>query len=106
LANFITIARKVISGRPGNTTDNTSSKMVLQRKGKRIIVSRGDMNSIYRSQQKRFIRIEYSGPTKINCGFCGAPFLFTADGKGRRPEYHSNGCKQKAYRERKKSISN
>jgi hypothetical protein len=103
-ANFVTAARKIITGRPANTADNTSSKPVLQRKGKRIILPASDVNNIYRSQRQRLVRVEYSGPTKIQCLGCKEPFLYTADGKGRHPEYHSNACKQKAYRERKMGI--
>jgi hypothetical protein len=102
LSNFVTIARKMVTGRPANTADYTSSKTVLRRKGKRIIIPSSDVNKIYRSQRQRLVRVEYTGPKKIHCLGCKEPFLYTADGQGRYPEYHSNACKQKAYRERKK----
>jgi len=73
--------------------------------GKRIKnVPSSKVESIYRSQRKRHVRIEYTGPLKTNCVGCGVPFLFTDGGRGRYPEYHSNACKQKAYRERKKTA--
>jgi hypothetical protein len=102
LANFVTLARKVIGGRPAQTAAGRSSKTVLQKQGKRYLVPSSEVDPIYQRQRKRLIRVEYSGPTKIDCLGCGAPFLYTADGKGRHPEYHSNACKQKAYRARKK----
>jgi hypothetical protein len=73
--------------------------------GKRIKdVPSSEVESIYRSNRKRHVRIEYTGPVKTNCIGCGIPFLFTDGGRGRYPEYHSNACKQKAYRQRKKTI--
>ncbi|MDQ3831133.1 MAG: hypothetical protein M3361_17920, partial [Candidatus Tectomicrobia bacterium] len=98
LANFVTLARKVIGGRPAQTAAETSSKTFLQRKGKRITIPSSDVNRMYRLQRERHVRIEYSGPTKIPCLGCGVPFLYIAEGKGRYPEYHSDACKQKAYR--------
>jgi hypothetical protein len=104
LANFVTRARNVITGRPAKTAAETSSKTALRKKGKRIVVPGNDVNHIYKSQRKRLVRVEYSGPIKIDCLGCGDPFLVAADGKGRRPEYHSDACKQRAYRERKKRL--
>jgi hypothetical protein len=101
LANFVTVARKIIAGQPAKPAAETSSKTDLRRKGKRINIPSSQVESTYKSQRQKLVRIEYSGPEKIQCLGCGAPFLFTADGKGRYPEYHSNACKQKAYRARK-----
>ena len=103
LANFVTLAKNVIHGRPATTAGETSSKTVLRRNGKRLIIPSGQVESIYKSQRQKHVRIDYTGPAKIPCLGCGTPFMFTADGKGRYPEYHSNACKQKAYRQRKKS---
>jgi hypothetical protein len=47
--------------------------------------------------------VEVTGPGKRICKYCGIPFLYIRDGRGCYPEYHSNACKQKAYRERKKA---
>ena len=102
LANFVTAARKVIQGVPAAAAEEEYQERLRKRKGKRIDVPHNQMNSILRRERKREVRIEYSGPDKIDCLGCGTPFLFIADGKGRYPEYHSNACKQKAYRERKK----
>jgi hypothetical protein len=58
-----------------------------------------------RQQRKRVVRVTYAGPTKIPCKYCGTPFLSLSDCHGRYPEYHSNACEQKAYRERKKAVT-
>ena len=105
LANFVTLAKNVIHGRPATTAEKTSSKTVLKKQGKRITVPSHQVDSIYKSHHHRHVHIEYTGPKKLPCFGCGTPFLFTADGKGRYPEYHSNACKQKAYRQRKKSAN-
>jgi hypothetical protein len=104
LANFVTAARTIISGRPAKTAAETSSQTVLRRNGKRLIIPNSQLEGIYKSQRQKHVRIEYTGPEKIPCLGCGTTFLLTPDGKGRKPEYHSNACKQKAYRERKKNM--
>ncbi len=101
LANFVTLAKNIINGRPATTAAETSSKTVLRRKGKRLMIPSNQVESIYKSQRQKHVRIEYTGPQKIQCRGCGTTFLYTADGKGRYPEYHSDACKQKAYRKRK-----
>ena len=82
LANFVTLAKNVIHGRPATTAAQTSSKPVLRRKGKRLILPSRQVESIYNSQWQKHVRIDYIGPAKIPCLGCGTPFLFTADGKG------------------------
>ena len=73
--------------------------------GKRIKnVPNSKVQSIYKSNRKRHVRIVYTGPLMSNCIGCGIPFLFTDGGRGRYPEYHSNACKQKVYRKRKKAA--
>jgi hypothetical protein len=72
------------------------------RKGKRIIVPAKDVERLYQQQRKRIVQVMYTGPGKLTCRQCGTPFLSLADGRGRYPEYHSNACKQKAYRDRQK----
>jgi hypothetical protein len=70
-----------------------------KRKGRRLSVPEREVDRIYRSQRTRRVRLVYEGPTKINCLGCGAPFLYEAVGRGRQPDYHSDACKQKSYRE-------
>ena len=96
LANFVTKLQDVLRPKPAAT------EMKSFRKGKRIMMPANDVERVYRQQQKRVVRVTYTGPTKLTCRNCGALFLSLADGRGRYPEYHSNACKQKAYRERKK----
>jgi hypothetical protein len=91
---------------PAAAAEEAYQERLRRRNGKRIDVPTSQVNSLFRREQKRQVRIEYSGPTKIDCLGCGAPFLFIADGKGRYPEYHSNACKQKAYRKRKSVSDN
>jgi hypothetical protein len=69
--------------------------------GKRVNAPRSQVEDIYRGLHKRQVRVEYTGPKKTNCVGCGIAFLFISEGRGRYPEYHSNACKQKAYRKRK-----
>jgi hypothetical protein len=97
LANFVTKLQDVL--RPKQEETETISF----RKGKRIIMPAKDVERIYLQQRKRVVRVTYTGPTKITCRYCGTPFLSLSDGRSRYPEYHTNGCKQKAYRERKKA---
>jgi hypothetical protein len=61
-----------------------------------------DVERVYRQQRKRVVQVTYTGPAKLTCRNCRTPFLSLSDGWGRYPEYHSDACKQKAYRERKK----
>jgi hypothetical protein len=96
LANFVTKLQDVLRPKPEETEISSF------RKGKRITVPANDVERVYRHHRKRVIRVTYAGPTKITCRNCDTPFLSLADGRGRYPEYHSNACKQKAYRERKK----
>src|SRR5437763_7939763 len=105
LANFVTAAKKVMQGLPGAAAEDAYRERLTDRKGKRIDVPSREVNSLLRRARKREVRIEYTGPTKIQCIGCGAAFLFQSDGKGRYPEYHANACRQKAYRERKKTAS-
>jgi hypothetical protein len=70
--------------------------------GKRLTVPTGDVSYVYQSQRKRRVKVEITGPTKAPCRYCGTPFLFLSDGRGRYPEYCTNACKQKAYRERER----
>ena len=104
LANFVTAAKKMMQGLPPAAADEAYQERLRRRQGKRIDVAGRQAQSIYRREHKRAVRIEYTGPAKIECLGCGTPFLFIADGKGRYPEYHSNACKQKAYRKRKKTA--
>ena len=104
LANFVTVAKKVMKGLPPAAADEAYRERLRNRKGKRIDVPRSHVNSLLRRQRKKQVRVEYTGPTKATCRGCGAAFLFISDGQGRHPEYHSNACKQKAYRERKKGT--
>ncbi len=104
MANFVTIARKVKNVFPSAAADEAYNQSLIGRKGKRLNVPSSHVNSLFRRQRKRRVRIEYTGPTKTNCDGCGDPFLFITNGRGRYPDYHSNACKQKAYRERKKTA--
>src|SRR5438105_15693072 len=104
MANFVTIARKVKNVFPSAAADEAYNQSLIGRKGKRLNVPSSHVNSLFRRQRKRRVRIEYTVPTKTNCDGCGAPFLFITNGRGRYPDYHSNACKQKAYRERKKTA--
>jgi hypothetical protein len=96
LANFVTKLQDVL--RPKGEEPETISF----RKGKRIMLPAKDVERLYQQQRKRVVQVTYTGPEKLTCRNCGTPFLSLADGRGRYPEYHSNACKQKAYRERKK----
>jgi hypothetical protein len=96
LANFVTKLQDVL--RPKGDEPETISF----RKGKRLVVPAKDVERLYQQQRKRVVQVTYTGPKKLTCRQCGAPFLSLADGWGRYPEYHSNACKQKAYRQRKK----
>jgi hypothetical protein len=95
LANFVTKLQDVL--RPKG--DETEIRSI--RNGKRIMTPAKDVDRLYQQQRKRVVRVTYTGPTKRICRYCGIPFLSLADGRGRYPEYHSNACKQKAYRQRK-----
>jgi hypothetical protein len=99
LANFVTKLQDVL--RPKQEEIETST----YQKGKRITMPAKDVERVYRHQRKRVVRVTYTGPTKIPCKYCGTPFLSLSDGRGRYPEYHSDACKQKAYRERKKAAA-
>jgi hypothetical protein len=96
MADFVTKLQDVL--RPKQEVTEIS----YFRKGKRIIIPAEDVDRLYQQRRKRIVRVMYTGPTKIPCRQCGTPFLSLADGRGRYPEYHTNACKQKAYRERKK----
>jgi hypothetical protein len=96
LANFVTKLQDVLRPKPAET-ETTSF-----RKGKRIMMPANDVERVYQRQRKRVVSVTYTGPKKLTCQNCGVPFLSLADGRGRYPEYHTNACKQKAYRERKK----
>jgi hypothetical protein len=96
LANFVTKLQDVL--RPKQEETETIS---IQ-KGKRLSIPANDVERIYRHHRKRVVRVTYTGPKKLTCQNCGVPFLSLADGRGRYPEYYTNACKQKAYRERKK----
>ncbi len=98
LANFVT---KFSKYRMINI-DNADGFPLKHLTGKRLTVPSREVNRIYEAQRKRRVRVEYIGPTKTTCLYCGVPFLFESSGRGRNPEYHSNACKQKAYRGRKK----
>jgi hypothetical protein len=97
LANFVTKLQDVL--RPKGEEPET----ITFRKGKRLSVPARDVERVYQRQRKRVVRVTYTGPIKLTCRQCGIPFLSLSDGRGRYPEYHSNACKQKAYRERKKA---
>jgi hypothetical protein len=99
LANFVTKLQDVLRPKQGEPEIRSF------RKGKRIIVPAEDVERLYQQQRKRIVRVMYAGPTKIPCRQCGTPFLSLADGRGRYPEYHSDACRQKAYRERKKAVA-
>jgi hypothetical protein len=96
LANFVTKLQNVLRPKPAATETKSF------RKGKRIMMPAKDVERVYQHQRKRVVQVTYTGLKKLTCQNCGAPFLSLADGRGRYPEYHSNACKQKAYRERKK----
>jgi hypothetical protein len=99
LANLVTKLQDVLRPKPEDIETNSF------RKGKRITVPANEVERVYRHQRKRVVRVTYTGPTKITCRHCGTPFLSLSDGRGRYPEYHSDACKQKAYRERKKDSA-
>jgi hypothetical protein len=96
LANFVTKLQDVLRPKQQETA------MSVVRNGKRIIMPANDVERLYRQQRKRVVLVTYTGPKKRTYRNCGAPFLSLADGRGRYPEYCTNACKQKAYRERKK----
>jgi hypothetical protein len=100
LANFVTKLQDVL--RPKQEEPEISS--LHNRQGKRISIPENEVERIYRHHRKRVVRVSYTGPTKATCRSCGRLFLFLAAGKGRYPEYHSNACKQKAYRHRKQAV--
>jgi hypothetical protein len=96
LANFVTKLQHVL--RP----NEEETEIHAVQKGKRLIIPAKDMERLHQYQRKRVVRVTYTGPKKITCKYCSTPFLSLADGQGRYPEYRTNACKQKAYRERKK----
>jgi hypothetical protein len=98
LANFVTKLQHVL--RPNE------EEIVIHavRKGKRLMIPAEDVERLQQYQRKRVVQVTYTGPKKLTCRQCGTPFLSLADGRGRYPDYHSNACKQKAYRERKKAA--
>jgi hypothetical protein len=98
LANFVTKLQDVL--RPKQEETETT----YFRKGKRLTVPAKDVERIYQGHRKRVVRVTYTGPTKITCRSCDTPFLSHSDGRGRYPEYCTNACKQKAYRQRKRSV--
>jgi hypothetical protein len=100
LANFVTKLQDVL--RPKREEPEPSSFQTRQ--GKRIPLPAKEVERIYRHHRKKIVRVTYTGPTKATCLSCGIPFLFLAEGKGRYPQYHSNACKQKAYRQRKQTL--
>jgi hypothetical protein len=104
MANFVTIAKKIVNIRTSAAADEAYNQSLIGKKGKRLDVPSSHVNSLFRRQRKRRVRIEYTGPVKTNCIGCGSPFLFIASGRGRYPDYHSDACKQKAYRRRKKTA--
>jgi hypothetical protein len=75
-------------------------------KSRRVNIPSEEVDHYYRIHRKRRVRVEYIGPIKTTCIGCGIPFLFDSTDRGRHPEYHSNACKQRAYRERKKRAGN
>ncbi len=95
LANFVTKLQDVL--RPKQEEPETR----FFRKGNRITVPANEVERMYRQHRKRVVRVTYTGPDKITCRNCEIPFLSRPD--GRYPEYCTNACKQKAYRERKKA---
>jgi hypothetical protein len=96
MADFVTKLQDLL--RPKGKQAET----ITFRKGKRLSVPAKDVERIYQHHRKRAVRVTYTGPIKLTCRNCGTPFLSLSDGRGRYPEYHSDACKQKAYRERKK----
>ena len=98
LANFVTKLQDVL--RP----NEEETEIHAVRKGKRLMISAEHVERLHQYQRKRVVRVTYTGPDKITCRNCGAPFLSLPDGRGRYPEYCTNACKQKAYRERKKAA--
>jgi hypothetical protein len=99
MANFVTKLQDVLQPKQEETEIRSF------RKGKRITVPAKDVDRIYQRHRKRVVRVTYTGPEKLTCRNCGTPFLSRADGRGRYPEYCTNACKQKAYRERKKAVA-
>jgi hypothetical protein len=99
LANFVTKLQDVLWPK------QEEPEIRFFRKGKRITVPAKEVERMYRQQRKRVVRVTYTGPDKITCRNCGTPFLSHPDGRGRYPEYCTNACKQKAYRERKKAAA-
>jgi hypothetical protein len=100
LANFVTKLQDVF--RPN---EEEAESIHAVRKGKRLLIPADDLARLHRYQRKRVVQVTYTGPKKLTCRQCGTPFLSLADGRGRYPEYPSNACKQKAYRERKKAAA-
>ncbi len=96
MADFVMKLQNVL--RPKGEVETTSF-----RKGKRIMLPAKDVERLYQQQRKRVVQVTYTGPIKLTCRNCGTSFLSLADGRGRYPEYCTNACKQKAYRERKKA---
>jgi hypothetical protein len=97
LANFVTKLQDVL--RP----KGEEIEMSAYRNGKRITIPATDVERVYQHHRKRVVQVTYTGPTKVTCRNCGTLFLSLAPGRGRYPEYCTNACKQKAYRERKKA---
>jgi hypothetical protein len=98
LANFVTKLQDVLRPKEEETVIHAI------RKGKRLLIAAEDVKRLKQYQRKRVVQVTYTGPKKLTCRQCGTPFLSLADGRGRYPEYHTNACKQKAYRERKKAA--
>jgi hypothetical protein len=97
MADFVTKLQNVLQPK------GEEPETISFRKGKRIMLPAKDVERLYQQQRKRVVQVTYTGLKKLTCRNCGTPFLSLADGRGRYPEYHSNACRQKAYRERKKA---
>jgi hypothetical protein len=96
LANFVTKLQDVLLPK----REDSDIDRLRRRMGRRLNVSGKEVDRVYNQNRKKVVRVEYTGPTKTVCIGCGRPFLFSPDDRGRHPEYHSNACKQRAYRKR------
>jgi hypothetical protein len=96
LTNLVTKLQDVLSPKKqGKNKDNRENPP-----GKRLLVPANDIDRIYQLNRKKAVKVIYTGLIKSVCKGCKTPFIFSADGRGRPPNYHSNACKQEAYRMR------
>jgi hypothetical protein len=87
LADFVTKLQDVLL----TNRDEDNIDDLRRRTGRRLNVDIQEVDRIYWRKRKKVVRVEYTGPTKTVCKGCKTPFLFSADGRGRHPDYHSKG---------------